>query len=204
MQSRFPPEQQLEFWDIPCTVIIMPDRDSFIKKTGFDGEAGVTYLHFDGATNLYKPVVFSHEDAAGLYLSSLAHELGHVIFSYLAKDSSTLPLALHEGFAVWTEPAFKQNYYRELLKESLARKRFTSLSDLLDQKGYPAAWKTRFYAQSYLLVKYLIHKIGLKLYIEMVQYAKDHSVYEALLKYTHSAHLSHLEKEWVAYIRSLE
>ncbi|MFC1479813.1 tetratricopeptide repeat protein, partial [Planctomycetota bacterium] len=83
IRSRFPPEQQIKLWDAPCTVIILPDRESFIKKTGFDGEAGVTYLHFDSTTNLYKPVVFSHEDAAGLYLSSLAHELGHVIFSYL-------------------------------------------------------------------------------------------------------------------------
>jgi len=200
--SRFPSKLELGLWKEPCTVIIMPNRKLFLEKTGFTSEAGVTYLHHDSTTNMYKPVVISHEEAAGLYLSSLAHELGHVVFSYLAKDTSALPLALHEGFAVWAEPDFKHNYYGELLQESIARRRFASLADLLGQKGYPSAWKSRFYAQSYFLVDFLINKIGLKLYIEMVQYAKEHGIFEALFKYTGSIPIDSLEQEWKKYIMS--
>ena len=198
--SRFPPKLKLDLWKEPCTVIIMPDRKSLVKKTGFTGEAGVTYLHHDSTTNMYTPVVMSHEEAPGLYLSMLAHELGHVVFSYLSKDSGSLPLALHEGFAVWSEPAFKHNYYRELLLESIARKRFASLADLLGQKGYPSAWKSRFYAQSYFLVDFLIDKIGLYSYIDMMHYAKKNGIFQALFTYTGSVPLKTLEQELKKYI----
>ncbi len=186
--------------NMAAAVIIFPDRELFQKVSGSDAEQGNTKLVIkDG--KLESITVFSHRDADGLFLSVLAHELGHAVLSFLTLDNGSIPLGIQEGFAVFCEPHFKRKYYADLLNSYLGERRMPGLEVILNSESYPSN-QSLFYALSFSVTDALIAEMGLDRFIDFAADLKKMDFSRAVRKHTQWKSISTFEKHWRLFVKN--
>jgi tetratricopeptide (TPR) repeat protein len=146
-------------WAGRCPIYIHRDQQSYREASGQpDWSSGVSNVKSQGG-RLVEQRILTFQTAPKLLNSVLPHELGHLVFMGSVRYSPKVPLAIHEGVAVFGELAFRRSFYQGVLTGALRTESTIPVGELLEMKEYPQK-PDLFYAQSASLVQYLIEAKG--------------------------------------------
>ncbi|MCY3024245.1 MAG: hypothetical protein NTW87_35155 [Planctomycetota bacterium] len=144
--------------------------------------------------------IHSWQTSPRLLTSVLPHEIAHLVVDCSLRDVASLPMALHEGFAVAMEPQFRQGHFLDFLRLRLKSEHFIPLAELLALNSYPSDPEF-FYAEGYALVAYLIQQKSLADVVGLLKTITSASRAPAeILRLSGAKSLEDLEKDWKAWI----
>ncbi len=165
-------------WDKKCHVYILESADKwkdFLQDIGFNPELVGGFVPNYGEKEMFLCALSDD------YLSvTFPHELTHLIFADLAKNS-TIPLWLNEGLANYE--ASVTSVSNKMLIKYIKQGSHILLGDLLRISRYPEGKEMRelFYAQAEKLVEFLITQYGRKKFRKFCDLIlKDRSFKESL------------------------
>ena len=162
-------------------VYIHATKADYVKETGSaTWTGGVTRTRNSGGEVVQRIDTF--QTVRNLLHSVLPHELAHVLINNKLKNSNKLPLLLHEGLAVYFEPAKTQTYYTRILKNRYKTETLIPVSELLNEGSYPSD-ETMFYASGSLLIQRLVKEKDFSSVIELCENITPKTAMPNILKY---------------------
>jgi tetratricopeptide (TPR) repeat protein len=96
----------------------------------------------------------------------LPHEIGHLVFHALTRYRPNLPLWMHEGFALWCEPATRKPYMRLHARFGVLAGESFPLAGFLTATAYPAERIDLYYCQAFSLIEFLEARGSLRRLVE--------------------------------------
>ena len=193
-------EAARSLWKEPCPIYLHRDEQSFLVSTGQpQWSGGLSHTEVvDG--KLSRQYLTIYQTSPRLLVTTVPHEVTHLVFSGLTGYASGVPLAVHEGLAVFREPAFPASRERRD-RGKLAWKRLTGelipLADLFAMRDVGVD-PTLFYAQSASVVKFLLKKKDMRTFVRFANDVARRGVEKALPAHYGFADVEALEREWVA------
>ncbi len=177
---------------------LYPDSRSYVEGTGQpEWSGGVCSAEVKGL-GLRAQEIATFATCQRLLSSVVPHEVGHVALN-MAVGKETVPLALHEGFAIHMESAGRRNYLRGLARARLAAGKLLGLEELFAAKEYPED-QMAFYAQASSVFEFLALRLGDgKMRELLLDWAKRGAA--VALKRAGFQSVEHLEEAWT---RALE
>jgi len=183
-------------WQAKPKVFLHPTQEAYTLATQQPAWTGGVsrFSHSNGA--LVRMEIHSWQTSPRLLKSVIPHELTHLIVNHGLPTYEALPRALHEGYSVLMEPAYRQNYFVNFLRLRMKSKEFIPLAELLNLKDYPRD-PDFFYAEGFALVGFLVTKYGNEKALSLIRDARKGGDIEArLLAATGARALPDLEKAW--------
>ena len=149
-------------WSHTITIRIFKDQAEYCKEAGMPTWSGGGYsMRSDGAGGSLLGIDLFALDAKGSYAPDLLkkilpHELTHAVIheSFGDRAWGSLPRAINEGLAMYSEEGTETFYERELC-EAVKRNNIYKLGDLFRMPNYPPNVGL-FYAESASATRYLI------------------------------------------------
>lgn len=152
--------------------------------------------------------VFNNRDASDMVMilsgsekqilnEVLPHEMAHALF--LTNFDKPVPLWAHEGVASQSDSDELQKHYRNTIS---AVKGIYQTRTLLNVNDYPPdqKWHEIFYAQSNLLVKFLINEKDKLTFIKFITYAEENDWDDAIYRYYGYKNAEELDDAWRKYL----
>ncbi|MHC4599561.1 MAG: tetratricopeptide repeat protein, partial [Planctomycetota bacterium] len=88
----------------------------------------------------------------------LPHEIGHLLLYALTGYEKKVPLWLHEGFALRSEPPLRKPFMRRLVREAVEGGESHPFERFLDHARYPEKGVDIFYAQAFCVTEFLAER----------------------------------------------
>ena len=154
-------------WDKRVNIYLFKDRDEYQKKSKQPGwsSAGV---------NIYRREIVTYVNMDDFFVTTLPHELGHIIFREFVGYEKKFPLFLDEGVASYMEDNQKGDklvFTRALAGAKV--KAFMDLKELSEAKrggiGIPAI----FYSESASVIDFLISVYGKEKFVSFCKRLKQ-------------------------------
>jgi len=189
----------LEGWQGKARFFIHRTQAEYAAMTGEPEWTG-GYSKIVGAGLSANLEIHSWQTSPRLLTCVLPHETTHLVIYSNSRDTSLLPMCLHEGFAVMMEPRFRGEYFMDFLRERLKRQDFIPLAELLARSDYPHNTEV-FYAEGYALLECLVQQKGFEAAVKLLKniLAKGEAAAEILRAFGAKA-LPELETRWKAWI----
>ncbi len=188
------PSRLKALWKVPCPIHLLRDEESFLLATGQpQWSGGVSHTE---AVNgkLSRQYLSVYQTAPRLLMTTIPHEVTHLVFSALTGYSGGVPLAVHEGLAVSREPGFRKRRDLGMLAWKRLAGGLIPLLKLFEMKD-AGVDPTLFYAESASVVSLLVEKKGLRTLLRFSTDVARHGVEKALsLRY--GTDVEGLEREW--------
>ena len=178
-------------WERRTKLYIFKDRADYIRYTGSP--------EWTGGKVLYKEKkIFTYYKDNNFLTHTMLHEIGHIIYRELLRYRKDIPLWLDEGVALYVED---NQARREVFKKILRGGYFLPIASMVTSKVYDLD-VDKFYAQSEMLVIYLIDSFGCKKFIEFSKELRDNqNIDEALRKtYRKFKNTKELEEYFFKYL----
>lgn len=202
-------------WQDPCPVYLLPDENAFLASTGQPQWSGGV-SHTETAVGLgegqklgrvlSRQYLTVYQTSPRLLVTTVPHEVTHLVFSALTNYAPGVPRALHEGLAVLTEPAWRdppaggEREDRGMLAWKRLAGDLIPLSTLFEMRNVGVDPKL-YYAECASVVRFLL---GRKSGATFLRFSKDAArlgVEKALSKHygfrTGKA-VDALEREWLS------
>jgi tetratricopeptide (TPR) repeat protein len=184
-------------WKERADVFIYPDKESYRKEfNGSEWSGGMTQVRIEGG-RITRQRFGTWQTSADLLTSVLPHELTHLVVHSMLKYEGRVPLALHEGIAVWMEPPFKRRHYEGVCARAAGTAAWIPLEKLLAMKDYPSKDQEIFYAESLLVVRRLIEAGGMARFKEFIDTVNVSGIDAGLEKHYGST-AAKMEAGWMA------
>jgi tetratricopeptide (TPR) repeat protein len=195
---EIPRQLQLEskFGELKPTVYIHRNQDEYFAATKQPAWTGGVSRSIYLGNRIRQMEIHSWQTSPRLTKSVLPHELTHLILNSNLIGRQDFPRALHEGYAVLSEPGYRHAHYRSLLKRQLKSNMYIPLADLLVMEQYPTD-PDIFYAEGYSFTRYLIDQAGLKALQELL---KPGDVRDHIKNVLRKPSLEDIEKDWVLWM----
>ena len=178
---------------------IYNNREDYHRQPGIqDWSGGLAKIR--GAPGHFDSEILTYRQSLQFLKSTLAHELLHIMLHDMTGYSSLLPLALHEGTAVYFEPSYRQNYFWSLLRGRLGGAGPLPTEKLLTLSDYPKE-QDLFYAQSLTLVRYLVSLKSHDEYLRFLKTTADKGVAFALKTHYGINDFGRLDERWQTWMR---
>ncbi len=184
--------QQMEYFpDHPITVLLYPE-EGFEKVKGVSHQVAGLY---DGKIRLPSR---SHAGANHQLQRILWHEYTHALVHDLAKGRC--PLWFNEGVASLQESRVAPLDQRRL-REALGKGKLPSWETLWSSQEYSQEDLQLFYAQSYLVARYLVKRWGWRGVTGVLKRLGQGFPMSDALRAEFKADPQALEKEWLAWVK---
>ena len=149
-------------WTQPLPLRIFKDHREYVIEAGMpQWSGGGFWVRPDGAGGILRGVDLFACDEKGKFIpdlisKTLPHELTHVVLHELFGERAfgTLPRAINEGLAMYSEEGTQVLYEKEL-SDAVKRGVYYKLADLFEMTNYPPNVGL-FYAQAASATRYLI------------------------------------------------
>lgn len=197
---RLTTDFHLKSWTEKAKIYLHRTQGEYTARTGLPEWSGaVSRFSYDG-TRPHSPEIHTWQTSPRLLTSTITHEIMHLLVAVNATNGLAVPRSLHEGFAVYAEPRFRQDYMLDFLKVRLKSQDFIPLADLLTLKDYPRD-PDFFYSEGYALVLYLVNLRGRDPTIGLLKTlnSTNASITE-VLKLSGASTLESLEANWKQWI----
>jgi hypothetical protein len=181
-----------------CPIYLYRTKDDYLKATGAP--------EWSEGLAQYSPFRFSsYEDAPGLLVSTLPHEMTHMLL-FLYMDKKPIPTWLNEGMAQFEEEDRSLTYQRKrLIKQYIRRGTYISLAELINMKNIPKDKVSLFYAEAASVIDHLITDNIRANYGRFLTFIKDGDTVEEALKnayqWKYKNGISDLEARWLDYVK---
>lgn len=190
----------LKSWPEKAKIYLHRTQGEYTARTGLpEWTAAVSRFTYDG-TRPHSPEIHTWQTSPRLLTSTVTHEIMHLLVAVNATNGLAVPRSLHEGFAVYAEPRFRQDYMLDFLKVRLKSQNFIPLADLLTLKNYPQD-PDFFYSEGYALILYMVSLRGREATIGLLKTlnSSNASITE-VLKLAGTNTLESLEANWKQWI----
>jgi tetratricopeptide (TPR) repeat protein len=184
-------------WDQHCQVIVHPNVASYTQMTGVPANSpGHSRIESDPASGrIVERRVDVRLDIATMADAVLPHETTHVVIAGMF-GNAPVPRWADEGIAVLSEPNEKIDLHRRNLGKHHKDGLLFGLKELMELKDYPHPRQIgSFYAQSVVLVEFLVQKRGPKTFSEFVKDGVRQG-YDAALQRHYSMTFTQLDQAW--------
>jgi len=208
-------------WENRVKIYIYPDKSSYLQATS-------TPEWSIGVADYKKRAISSFVDCDDFLVSTLPHEIGHLMFRDFVGLSRNIPVWLDEGVAIFSEIKNWEKR-KKAIKENardgsvIPLKHLTTMDITVVKKPdglfiRPAIGKRRqtvmfltgeslvnlYYSQAASLVSFLIEVYGAKRFVSFCRDLRDGKELEKALQFSYSnslGSLEDLEKEWLRYLK---
>ncbi len=187
-------------WDNRCHIYLFPNKETYIQSTKQPEWSA-------GAADYTNRSIYSYKGSKSFLTALLPHELTHLIFRDFVGFTGQIPLWLDEGLAQYEEKE-KLLDLRKQVKEVVEAEKQIPLIQLmqLDVRGSKdTALVALFYAQSSMLVGYLIEEFGPDKFTHFCRQLRDEKGVEEALTFAYPGKfrtIEELEEAWVDYVQS--
>ncbi len=189
-------------WENRAKSHIYPVKADFLKATG-QPDWSV------GNAEYFKKEINSYAGCGAFLISTLPHEITHLVFRDFVGFKGEVPLWLDEGVAQWEEPA-KRKIVKYVAKSLFLQKKLIPLKTFMqiDVRKMKADEDVQvFYVQAASIVGFLIERYGGSSFTQFCRQLRDGRSLDESLRLTFSTQmddLSALETRWLEYIESLD
>lgn len=189
-------------WEPRCAVYVHPDRAAYVKATKQPAwSTGVTEIETRFGL-LREHAIHSFQTCPQLLHAVLPHEITHAVTAAVLGYECPIPVWAGEGLAILSEPGYKHGYYEGIISHARARRTLIPVGDLVRSSGYPDEQQMDlFYAQSFSLVRYLIRRRSLSVFIAFIRSAADGALEGALKQHYGISSPSELANLWTRTIQ---
>ena len=142
----------------------------------------------------YHRYITVHADDPDLVDTVLPHEITHAVM--IGHFVDQLPTWADEGMAGIAQRRADFDDFRKLLNRFERKGKLFSLQTLMEMDGYPDDDVDLFYAQSALLVEFLLKEKEPKVFISLLREAKKNGWPQALKQLYGFANFDDFEKRW--------
>ncbi len=130
-----------------------------------------------GAAIPQDKIIYAYPEAGNFFERTLPHELGHIIFrEFVGFYNPAVPLWLDEGVALYLERGVKGEAWNRLIKEAVKKGTFLESEQLSKFNPHGAGDNEQvslFYAESAVMVDYLIKEFGKDKFVLFCQNLRD-------------------------------
>jgi tetratricopeptide (TPR) repeat protein len=183
-------------WQPQCEVILHPSGTSYTQMTGVPANSpGHSRVESDPSGRIISRRVDVRLDIATMADAVLPHEATHVVLAGMF-GNAPVPRWADEGIAVLSEPDEKIDLHRRNLLKHHKDGLLFGLKELMELKDYPHPRQIgAFYAQSVVLVEFLVQKGGPK---KLTEFVKDgvRQGYDAALQRHYNMTFTQLDHAW--------
>lgn len=152
-------------WTEAITIRIYKDHEEYVREAGMPRWSGGGFsVRDDGLGGLLRGIDLFACDAKGKFIpdlltKTLPHELTHAVIHELFGERAfgSLPRAINEGLAMYSEEGTQVLYEREL-SDAVNRGIYYKLNDLFHMTNYPPN-VALFYAQAASATRYIIEHL---------------------------------------------
>jgi hypothetical protein len=182
-----------------CKVFVFDDAQAwaeFAKESGLNLEwaAGFSY-------GTLREVYMYAGDPDSMLNRVLPHELTHVIHREYAREDTVLPLWLLEGLACYNEFTGKEYRYG-VVKSALAQNALIPLKQLTALRYYPGASTSLFYAESLMLVEFIMDRFGHDGLVTLHKKLRNEEEFDKLVKRAFKMDFEEFERQWLDYLKT--
>jgi hypothetical protein len=146
----------------------------------------------------YHRYITVHSDDPDLADTVLPHEITHAVM--IGHFVDQLPTWADEGMAGIAQRRADFDDFHKLIGRYEHKGKLFSLQTLMELEGYPEDDVDLFYAQSALLVEFLIKEKEPKVFVSLLREAKKDGWAPALKQLYGFANFEDLEKRWKAFV----
>ena len=174
----------------------------YLAKTGLEPWSGGAHLVSRRLGVLSEHRIACFQGQPGLLGEVLPHEIAHSLFAHRLNYPQQIPLWANEGYAVLAQPQYIQNHYERVVSRAIARGKLIPFEKLLTQNDYGSDRVSRFYAQSFSLVNYLIQLGDLQTYVAFVKtLSTSTNIDAALEKFYRIQGATALQNRWLNWFQ---
>ncbi|MBX9680070.1 MAG: hypothetical protein K2X38_15010 [Gemmataceae bacterium] len=184
-------------WDPKCELVLHATAADYSKQTGVSATSpGHSRIESDPSSfRVISRRMDLRCDNPGMLEAVLPHETTHVVLAGQF-GAFVVPRWADEGMAVLSEPADKIEMHRRNLMKSVREQQAFPLKDLMQLQDYPAAGRIQgFYAQSVILVDFLVQQRGPVVCVEFIRDGLRGG-YEPSLRKHYGWSMDELQQRW--------
>lgn len=184
-------------WDPKCELVLHATAADYSKQTGVSATSpGHSRIESDPSSfRVISRRMDLRCDNPGMLEAVLPHETTHVVLAGQF-GAFVVPRWADEGMAVLSEPSDKIEMHRRNLMKSVREQQAFPLKDLMQLQDYPAAGRIQgFYAQSVILVDFLVQQRGPMVCVEFIRDGLR-SGYEPSLRKHYGWSMDELQQRW--------
>lgn len=189
-----------ERWAPRCDIWLYPSAAEYSRATGVPAPMpGHSTTHGEGQRITARRIDLRC-DYAGLLTALLPHEVTHVVIADRFGEKGAPPWA-NEGMAVLSEPRDRMAKHWANLPRYSREGKLCSAAQLVRAAEYPApAQMGSFYAQSVLLVDFLVAQKGARTFMQFVSDIPQ-SGYAAALEQHYGWSIAQMEQHWLRRVQ---
>lgn len=190
-------------WSKPCEIYLYPSAELFSSETGLSSDSPGFSL-----TNTSRGQVTSRRtnlraDDPKLLLTSLPHEMTHVVLADSFASIKTPPRWADEGMAVLSEPELERRQRAMDLMVPLQRGLVYSVGDLMTMEAPRDENWMVYYNQSVSLTWFLVEKSSPAQFLKFAQTASKKNSWEAELRSTYRIDgYQDLQRQWSNWLQA--
>jgi len=188
-------------WDPKCELVLHATAADYSKQTGVSATSpGHSRIESDPSSfRVISRRMDLRCDNPGMLEAVLPHETTHVVLAGQF-GAFVVPRWADEGMAVLSEPSDKIEMHRRNLLKSVREQQAFPLKDLMQLQDYPAAGRIQgFYAQSVILVDFLVQQRGPTTCVEFIRDGLRGG-YETALRKHYGWSFDELQQRWNQHI----
>ncbi len=189
-------------WRPRCDIYIYPNNRDLVRMTGGTSKAGSAQSRpsrLSPGRMLQRRINVAADDR-GLMVSTLPHEVTHVVASDLL--SGKVPRWANEGMAVLSEHLRKIQYYDAILNRALASGKWFPVKRLMHMRRYPGRRTLHlYYAQSTSLVLFFVTQKSNATFVHFLRDANRRGYLSALKRHYGIVGYADLQRRWLKAAR---
>lgn len=189
---------RLWLWENRCRIYLYPDQADYRKHTQRPEWSS-------GFARIDRREIVSYEGSQDFLDNVLPHEMTHLILrDFVGSSNKAIPLWLEEGVAMSREKNPRKEF-EDLIGDLVADKKWIPMKDFCSMRTLDGLTRDRaaiFYAQSYSVVRLLLHKSDGKLFSNLCRDLRDGLSLEQALPRNYPLQfptLDEFEKQWLAF-----
>lgn len=186
-------------WDKRAKIYIYDSQPEYQVATGQPRWSS-------GSVSARDKIIKTFPYAQGFFEMTLPHEMGHIIFrEFVGFENSAVPLWLDEGVASYQEKTGETQGNR-LIKQAINQGKIIDLEELGNLNPHAmhdSGLVNLFYAESLVLVDYLMKEFGKDNFVLFCQALRDKKDLERAIASVYPfSSIAELDKSWKEYLRN--
>ncbi|MFW5798117.1 MAG: tetratricopeptide repeat protein, partial [Planctomycetota bacterium] len=196
-------KQREDLWPVPCTIILHPDRKTYVREEKQPGWSPAVARFRRRGGKLETLELATYQQAVELIPCVVPHELTHLVVDSVFPNQ-TVPLWLNEGLAVSQEQDYKKQHILGDMLNHVRLKTDIPFDELVRRTTYPKAnLVNTYYAQSLVLTEVLLQAGDMNRLRRFVRLVQDEPLDKAL-RGSFDLSLAELERRYRAAVTMVD